>query len=138
MKKIGTLVKKEITEILRDKKTLIIMILVPLLLYPILIIGISVGMTMLMQAQQEEEHTVVYAIEDEAYMKPLISLYEQKKEEIDYELTFEAASKDKADTLKIEENVWVSFQEKENSIQKQVNTTSTNNQPIYAESAMKA
>ena len=138
MKKIGTLVKKEITEILRDKKTLIIMILVPLLLYPILIIGISVGMTMLMQAQQEEEHTVVYAIEDEAYMKPLISLYEQKKEEIDYELTFEAASKDKADTLKIEENVWVSFQEKENSIQIQVDYTSTNNQSSYAESGMQA
>ena len=39
MNKIKTLVKKELLDVLRDKKTLIIMVVVPILLYPAMIIG---------------------------------------------------------------------------------------------------
>ena len=49
MRKIGILIKKEIMEILRDKKTLIIMVLVPLIMYPLLIIGMTLGMSLIMQ-----------------------------------------------------------------------------------------
>ena len=60
MKKIGILIKKEIMEILRDKKTLIIMVVVPVLLYPLIIIAMTVGMSMMMQAQEEKTYTVGY------------------------------------------------------------------------------
>ena len=38
MKKIGILIKKEVRDILRDKKTLIMIVVVPMLLYPLIII----------------------------------------------------------------------------------------------------
>ena len=41
-----TILKKEIVDILRDKKTLFMMVCVPLLLYPILLLGITFIMNM--------------------------------------------------------------------------------------------
>ena len=35
--------KKELTEALRDRKTVVIMVLLPLLLYPLLFLGLSEG-----------------------------------------------------------------------------------------------
>ena len=82
MKKTGILLKKEMTEILRDKKTLVIMLVLPLLLYPSILIGMSLGISMIMQSEEEKEHTVGYLLEDKEYIEPLISLYEQEKEEL--------------------------------------------------------
>ena len=75
MRKIGTLVKKEMTEILRDKKTLIMMLVMPMILYPAMLIGISLGMTMLMNSQAEESQVIGYSLENEAYMEPIKALY---------------------------------------------------------------
>ena len=125
MKKIGILVKKEMTEILRDKKTLIIMIVMPLLLYPALLIGLSLGMSMLMESQ-EEAYTVGYLQEDEAYITPLISLYQQEQEELDTELIFKGVKTEESHTAKEESDVWVDFSEEQQSIRIQVNYTSTN------------
>ena len=71
MKKIGILVKKEMTEILRDKKTLIMMLVMPMILYPAMLIGVSFGVTMLMESQTEESQIVGYSLENEAYMEPI-------------------------------------------------------------------
>ena len=125
MKKIGILVKKEMTEILRDKKTLIIMIVMPLLLYPALLIGLSLGMSMLMESQ-EEAYTVGYLQEDEAYITPLISLYQREQEELDTELIFKGVKTEESHTAKEESDVWVDFSEEQQSIRIQVNYTSTN------------
>ena len=75
MKKIGILVKKEIMEILRDKKTLIIMVVVPVLLYPLIIIAMTVGMSMMMQAQEEKTYTIGYRSQDQEYVLPLEEIY---------------------------------------------------------------
>ena len=40
-KEIGTIYKKEIKDILRDHRTLILMVVVPIILYPLLLVGIS-------------------------------------------------------------------------------------------------
>ena len=58
MNKIAILIKKEMTEILRDKKTLIIMIVMPLLLYPAILIGVSLGITAIMQSEEDKENGV--------------------------------------------------------------------------------
>lgn len=136
MKKIGILVKKEMTEILRDKKTLIIMILMPLLLYPTLIIGIMLGTSMIMQSQEEEEYTVGYLAEDETYMKPLLSLYEKNKEELETNLRFQKSVASEETSAKEAADVWVSFAEEAQSIQVQVDYTSTDQDSNYAEYAM--
>ena len=51
MNKIKTLVRKEILDILRDKKTLIIMVAVPILLYPAMIIGMVMILSMIVASQ---------------------------------------------------------------------------------------
>lgn len=61
MRKIKTLIRKELMDILRDKKTLILMVVVPVLLYPLILIGMSLVMVNVMQSQETEVHTVGYA-----------------------------------------------------------------------------
>lgn len=53
MKKIGILIRKEMLDILRDKKTLIMMILVPIVLYPLLIIGMTLVLNSVMSTSEE-------------------------------------------------------------------------------------
>ena len=53
------ILKKEVRESLRDRKTLIVMVLLPLLLYPLLFLGISA--VSMMQHQKLEESDVVWA-----------------------------------------------------------------------------
>lgn len=136
MKKVGILVKKEMTEILRDKKTLIMMLVMPIILYPAMLIGITLGMTMLMNSQAEESQIIGYSLENEAYMEPIKELYEQEKEELESEITFQASDQDNEETVRGETDVWVSFTEKEGSIQIQVDYTSTDMDSNYAEDTM--
>ena len=137
MKKTGILLKKEMTEILRDKKTLIIMLVLPLLLYPSILIGMSLGISMIMQSEEEKEHTVGYLLEDEEYIEPLISLYEQEKEELGAILSFRGASKEEEAVIKEETDAWLYFSKEEQSIQIQLNYTSTSQKSDYTESIMK-
>lgn len=58
MKKIGILIRKEMLDILRDKKTLIMMILVPIVLYPLLIIGMTLVLNSVMSTSEEVSYTV--------------------------------------------------------------------------------
>lgn len=136
MKKIGILVKKEMTEILRDKKTLIMMLVMPMILYPAMLIGISLGMPLLMDSQAEESQIVGYNLEQEAYMESIKALYEQEKEELESEITFQGADQSNEETVRQEADVWVSFTENEGNIQIQVDYTSTNMDSNYAEDTM--
>ena len=137
MKKIGILLKKEMTEILRDKKTLIIMLVLPLLLYPSILIGMSLGISMIMQSEEEKEHTVGYLLEDKEYIEPLISLYEQEKEELGARLSFRGASREEEAVIKEETDAWLYFSKEEQSIQIQLDYTSTSQKSDYTESIMK-
>lgn len=137
MKKIGILLKKEMTEILRDKKTLIIMLVLPLLLYPSILIGMSLGISMIMQSEEEKEHTVGYLLEDEEYIEPLISLYEQEKEELGARLSFRGASREEEAVIKEETDACLYFSKEEQSIQIQLDYTSTSQKSDYTESIMK-
>ena len=137
MKKTGILLKKEMTEILRDKKTLVIMLVLPLLLYPSILIGMSLGISMIMQSEEEKEHTVGYLLEDEEYIEPLISLYEQEKEELGARLSFRGASKEEEAVIKEETDAWLYFSKEEQSIQIQLDYTSTSQKSDYTESIMK-
>ena len=54
MKRMTALLKRELRDILRDKKTLFTMVVIPILLYPLLIIGMSVLMSTIMSSQAEK------------------------------------------------------------------------------------
>ena len=89
MKKIGILIKKEVRDILRDKKTLIMMVVVPMLLYPLIIIGMSLAVSMFMQSQVIEAHIVEYNAQYEEEVNALERLYKEHEDEIDWQLEFQ-------------------------------------------------
>ena len=51
--------KKELTEALRDRKTVVIMVLLPLLLYPLLFLGLSFGMKVQKEKLAAEPMTIM-------------------------------------------------------------------------------
>lgn len=64
MKKIGILIRKEMLDILRDKKTLVMMVLVPIVLYPLLIIGMTLVMSSIMSTPEDVVYRVGYTLTD--------------------------------------------------------------------------
>lgn len=134
MKKIGILVRKEVLDILRDKKTLIIMVAVPVLLYPAIIIGMVLAMNYVMQSQEEKTHTAAYSQQYDAEASLFREVYEENKEELAVQLDFLAvadkeASKDFFDA-------WIDFSKDEQGIHIKVEYTSTNQNSEYTENAL--
>ncbi len=93
---VASLYKKEIIDILRDKKTMLMMIVVPLVLYPLLFVGTMMLMKSMMNASTEKSYTVALDMtKDPAVMK---SIFEEKGNEREYSFEFmtpEAGSSDK-------------------------------------------
>lgn len=134
MNKIMTLVKKELMDVLRDKKTLIIMVVVPILLYPAMIIGMVLIMNMVMQSQAETEHIAAYAAEDKMYIEKLESIYAENKEDYNLKLSFLLVDENNQD--KVKDNfcdVWVDFEENAGNLHVLVEYTSTDQDSDYAE-----
>lgn len=71
MKKIKILFRKELLDVLRDKKTLVMMVLVPLLLYPLILIGMSMAFSYVYRAQEGQVCTVGYVPEQEVWAEEL-------------------------------------------------------------------
>ena len=95
MRQVKTLVRKEVLDILRDKKTLVMMVVVPVLLYPLIIIGMSLAFSYVMQSQESKEHTVGYPVEYQEMVDELQKLY--TTEEQDPGESEKAADKESAD-----------------------------------------
>lgn len=136
MKKIKTLVRKEILDILRDKKTLIVMVAVPILIYPAIIMGMVLVMSFMMQSQESEEHVAAYPEQYETFAEPLKELYEQNKDELDLELTFLPLSLKEKETKKDCYDAWISFTDDEAGIGISVEYTSTDQASAYTENAL--
>lgn len=133
MNKVMTLIRKEVLDILRDKKTLIIMVAVPILLYPAMIIGMVLIMNMVTSSQQEKIHTAAYSAEYEEYAAALQELYDENEEDFDLKLELmpleEADKEAKADSF----DAWLSFAEDEKGLNIIVEYTSTNQDSGYTE-----
>lgn len=85
MKRMRALFKRELTDILRDKKTLVMMIVVPIILYPLLIVGMTLLMSSIMSSQTEKTYQVAFE-NDEALAEHIGTILEEKQEEIGYHL----------------------------------------------------
>ena len=59
-KKLKTLYKKEIMDVLRDKKTILTMVVLPVILYPLLFLVVMQVVSMISQSQQERTYHVSY------------------------------------------------------------------------------
>lgn len=136
MKKIRTLVKKEVLDILRDKKTLIVMVAVPILLYPAIIIGMVLVMNFVMQSQEDEIHIVAYPKQYEAEVSYFREIYEENKDEIDVPLIFLAVPDEDRETQNNLYDAWISFTQDGQEIHILVQYTSTSHSSGYTERAL--
>lgn len=133
MKKIRTLVRKEILDILRDRKTLIIMVAVPVLLYPAIIMGMVLVMNFVMQSKESEAYVAAYSQQYEAFAEPLKEVYEENKEELDIDLTFLPLSLQEKEAQKNRYDAWISFADEEAGVAISVEYTSTDQDSVYTE-----
>lgn len=62
---IQTLVKKEMLDVFRDKKTVIMMLVVPIILYPLIFIGVMQLMAFVSSSMKEQNYRIVVEAEDE-------------------------------------------------------------------------
>lgn len=137
MKKIKTLVRKEILDILRDKKTLIVMVVVPVLLYPAIIIGMVLVISYMMQSQEEKEHIAAYSEQYEEAAGHLKEIYNKNQDELDTKLIFLPMTEMEKEKAKDSYDAWINFTEDEQGIHISVEYTSTSQRSDYTESALK-
>ncbi|MBE5881260.1 MAG: CPBP family intramembrane metalloprotease [Lachnospiraceae bacterium] len=85
IKRMGALFRREIRDIFRDKKTMIMMVLLPLVLYPLLIVGVALLSSSIIQSQ--EEKTYLVAFEDcKALETEISAILQEKQEDIGYQV----------------------------------------------------
>lgn len=84
-KRMFTLFKRELTDILRDKKTLFMMLVVPIVIYPLLIIGMTFLMSSVMNSQAEKTYLVAFDEEDELATK-IADIIENNPDKLSYKL----------------------------------------------------
>lgn len=136
MKKLQTLIKKEILDILRDRKTLIIMVVMPILLYPAIIIGMVLVLSMFAQSQEAKEYTIAYDSRYATFVQQLEEVYENKKEEINTDMTFLAVDSAEKEFAQDMFDVWMNVAEDEKGIHVTAEYTSTDQDSGYAESVL--
>jgi len=94
LRKIKTIYLKEMLDTLRDRRTLISMILIPIILFPVLIIGMSAVMVMIVKKTEAEVTKIV--ITGKEFAPALVSLiHDGKTFEIVEEEDFKSALKEK-------------------------------------------
>lgn len=62
---IQTLVKKEMLDVFRDKKTVVMMLVIPIVLYPLIFLGVMQLMAFVSSSMQEQNYKIVVEAEDE-------------------------------------------------------------------------
>lgn len=80
---IRTLVKKEMLDVLRDKKTVLMMLVVPLVLYPLIFIGVMQVMALISSSMEEQNYRIAVEAEDEDALLHKLTQMKQKWEKAD-------------------------------------------------------
>lgn len=90
---IRTLVKKEMLDVFRDKKTVIMMLLVPVILYPLIFVGVMQLMTFISSSMETQNYRIAVDAEDkDAFLHKLMEKADEegKAEREDAEETEDA------------------------------------------------
>lgn len=85
-KQLKLLYKKEIMDVLRDKKTVFVMIVLPLILYPLLFLGIMQVMVLINSSQQEQTYHIAYENVDSADRDTLNKWIRGTDDKLDYSI----------------------------------------------------
>lgn len=83
-RQLGTLYKKEILDVIRDKKTILTMVVLPILLYPLLFLVIMQVMTMVMEEQEASTYYIAYDNVSEEHKQALNDWIVGEEDELEY------------------------------------------------------
>lgn len=139
MRKVRTLIRKELLDILRDKKTLVMMVVVPVLLYPLILIGMTIGISTFMKSEEGGQHTVGYRSEYARLAESLHSLYEANRDEdeLELELAFLPAEGGEEEQVQKDTDVWLEIDTDENGTEHiKISYTSTSQSSQYTQRAV--
>ena len=75
---IKTLIKKEMLDVLRDKKTVIMMLVVPVILYPLVFIGAMQVVAMISSSMEEQNYRIAIEAEDDGAFLHELTKYDDK------------------------------------------------------------
>lgn len=76
-----TLVKKEMLDVFRDKKTVLMMLVIPIILYPLIFIGVMQLMTFISSSMEEQNYKIVVEAEDEGRFLHKLEEFRRDEEE---------------------------------------------------------
>ena len=95
-KVIKLLLKKELLDVFRDRKAVIMLVLVPLLVYPLIIFGSIMIMSMIQSNMEKGEYRAVVEVDDDGKLLHQIEIYNSEKKKTDKD------EKDKTESDKTE------------------------------------
>ncbi len=128
--KMKAIYKKEILDLLRDKKTMIMMVLVPLLLYPLLMVaGLLLSSKITTQVQTSEYHIAIQEEGEVSYdREKFISILEDAKDDLEYHLTVVESENPKEQLVAEEIDAYIQVKQKGQKVVFDVNylSSSTN------------
>lgn len=86
-KMIRTLVRKEMLDVFRDKKTVVIMLVVPIILYPLIFIGAMQAVAMISASMEEQNYRIVVDAADGGAFEKMLAEWSSRKEGEEAEAT---------------------------------------------------
>ena len=73
------LLKKELRDVFRDRKAIIMLVLVPLLIYPLIFFGSFAVMTMIQSSMEDGKYDVIVDVDDDGALMKQIAIYNADK-----------------------------------------------------------
>ncbi len=117
-KQLKTLYKKEIMDVIRDKKTILTMVVLPVILYPLLFLVVMQIMTMILSNQEEQTYYVAYDKVSEENQQALEDWIQGDEDGYDYVIETKTSKNSKKDL-------------EQEKIDAYITTTVTDEQVIY-------
>lgn len=114
-KVIKLLLKKELLDVFRDRKAVIMLVLVPLLVYPLIIFGSIMIMSMIQTNMEKGEYKAIVETEDNGNLLRQIEIYNTEKKKTDKNKNEEdekaKTDSDKSETKQVDSIVVVSYED---------------------------
>lgn len=115
-KQLGTLYKKEILDVIRDKKTILTMVVLPVLLYPLLFLLIMQIMTLVMEEQEASTYYIAYDNVADEHKDALNDWIAGDEDELDYILKEQESDNPKKDLEEEKIDAYITVDETESQV----------------------
>ncbi len=115
-KQLSTLYKKEILDVIRDKKTILTMVVLPVLLYPMLFLVIMQIMTMVMEEQEASTYYIAYENVAEEHKQALNDWIAGDEDELEYILKEVESDNPKKDLEEEEIDAYITVKETDSQV----------------------